>query len=157
GFQHYPLAGPVPLRQAVEMYGPYRSRWKPGTYAQYSNAPPVMAGYLVEKASGMSWADFTRTRIFEPLGMTSAHWTLTPDIADRIAKRYSGADASIEEPYVDIVGKPAGSLDITPSDLAKLALFLINRGNVNGKQLLKPESVARIETTTTTIAVQNGL
>src|SRR6185503_13100016 len=157
GFHHYPLAGDVPLAQAVQMYGPYRSRWKPGTYAQYSNAPPVIVGYLVEKASGMRWADFTRTRIFEPLGMTSAHWTLTPDIARRMSKSYSGANASNEEPYVDIVGKPAGSLDVTPSDLAKLALFLINRGNVNGMQLLKPESVARIETTTTTIASQHGL
>ncbi|MBI1211107.1 MAG: serine hydrolase [Alphaproteobacteria bacterium] len=157
GFHHYLLAGDVPLLQAVQLYGPYRSRWKPGTYASYSNAPPVMAGYLVEKASGMSWAEFTRTRIFEPLGMTSAHWTLTPDIAGRISKSYSGTDASFEEPYVDIVGKPAGSLDITPIDLAKLALFLINRGSVNGRQLLKPESVAQIETTTTTIAARNGL
>src|SRR6185436_6724823 len=123
----------------------------------YSNAPPVIAGYLVEKASGMRWADFTRTRIFEPLGMTSAHWTLTPEIAGRMSKSYSGPAASTEEPYVDIVGKPAGSLDITPNDLAKLALFLINRGSVNGVQLLKPESVARIETTTSTLASQHGL
>jgi CubicO group peptidase (beta-lactamase class C family) len=156
-FHHYMIAGDVPLSQAVQLYGPYRSRWKPGTFAQYSNAPPVIAGYLVEKASGMRWADFTRTRIFEPLGMTSAHWTLAPEIADRMSKSYSGPNATIEEPYVDIVGKPAGSLDITPSDLAKLALFLINRGSVNGKQLLKPESVARIETTTSTLGSQHGL
>lgn len=156
-FHHYALAGNLPLSQAILLYGPYRSRWKPGTYASYSNAPPVMAGYLVEKASGMSWADFTRTRIFEPLGMTSAHWTLTPDIAPRMSKSYSGPDASINEPYINIVGKPAGSLNVTPNDLAKLAQFLINRGNVNGAQLLKPESVARIETTQSTLASQLGL
>ena len=156
-FHHYLLAGDVPLLDAVKAYGPYRSRWKPGTFASYSNAPPVIAGYLIEKASGMSWADFTRKRIFEPLGMTSAHWTLAPDIASRISKSYSGPNASINEPYVDIVGKPAGSLDVTPTDLAKLVLFLINRGSVNGMQLLKPESVDRIETSKTTLAAQLGL
>lgn len=155
-FRHYLLQGDVPLKQAVDMYGPYVSRWRPGTYVSYSNAPPVIAGYIVEKASGMSWDEFTRKRIFEPLGMTSAHWTLDPSIAGRISKSYSG-DGVTEQPYVNIVGKPAGALDVTPSDLAKLAMMLMNRGSYNGKQLLKPESVARIETPGSTLASRLGL
>jgi CubicO group peptidase (beta-lactamase class C family) len=157
GFHHYLLDGAnMPLKQAIEAYGPYRSRWKPGTYVAYCNSAPVIAGYIVEKASGLSWAEFTRTRIFEPLGMTSAHWDRAPEIVDRLAKSYR-ANSVGEEPYVDIPGKPAGSLNITPTDLAKLAILLIGRGTANGVTLLKPESVMRIETPASSLASRSGL
>lgn len=146
----------TPLARAIELYGPYESRWKPAMYPSYSNAPPVIAGYIVEKASGMSWADFTRTRIFEPLGMTSAHWDKSPLFADRLSKSYR-ADGVTEEPYFDIPGKPAGSLNVTPTDLAKLAIMLNNRGTISGMTLLKPESVDRMETPHTTLASRLGL
>jgi Beta-lactamase len=58
---------------------------------------------------------------------------------------------------MDIPGKPAGSLNITPADLAKLALMLIGRGTANGVMLLKPESVQRIETPASSLAVRSGL
>jgi CubicO group peptidase (beta-lactamase class C family) len=157
GFHHYLLDGTrMPLLQAIEKYGPYRSRWKPGSYASYCNSGPVIAGYIVEKASGMSWADFTRTRIFEPLGMKSAYWDRDPAIADRIAKSYR-SDGKTEEPYMDIPGKPAGALNVEARDLAKLALMMIGRGSYNGVTLLTPESVARIETPHTTLASRLGL
>jgi CubicO group peptidase (beta-lactamase class C family) len=40
------------------------------TTYDYDNVLYVVAGLVVEAASGMSWDDFVRTRIFEPLGMT---------------------------------------------------------------------------------------
>ena len=156
-FSQYLLDGKdTPLLKAVELYGPYESRWKPGTYVSYSNAPPVIAGYIVEKASGMSWAEFTRKRIFEPLGMSSAHWDPAPEIMGRLSKSYK-ADGVTEEPYFDIPGKPAGSLNVTPSDLSKFALMLAGRGTYNGVTLLKPESVDRLETPGTTLASRMGL
>src|SRR5205807_3691197 len=36
----------------------------------YQNIMYAVAGQVVEAASGMPWADFLRTRIFRPLGMT---------------------------------------------------------------------------------------
>lgn len=156
-FRQYLFDGKdMPLKQAIGLYGPYASRWRPGTYVAYANAPPVIAGYIVEKASGESWADFTRTRIFEPLGMTSAHWDKAPEIVDRLSKSYAG-DGKTEQPYVDIPGKPAGSLNVTPTDLAKFAIMMADRGTANGHTLLKPESVLRIETPHSTLASRLGL
>ena len=156
-FSQYLLDGKnMPLRRAIELYGPYESRWRPGMYPSYSNAPPVMAGYIVEKLSGMSWADFTRTRIFEPLGMTSAHWDPAPEIMERLSKSYD-SDGVTEQPYNDIPGKPAGSLNVTPSDLARYAIMLASRGTADGKQLLKPESVDRLERPESTLASRLGL
>lgn len=43
----------------------------PGEEWGYSNSGFVLAREIVARASGMSFADFTRTRLFEPLGMKS--------------------------------------------------------------------------------------
>src|SRR5688572_31826848 len=42
----------------------------------YQNIMYVVAGEVIEAASGMSWAAFLRTRIFQPLGMTATVATL---------------------------------------------------------------------------------
>ncbi|HEX6644309.1 MAG TPA: serine hydrolase domain-containing protein [Gemmatimonadales bacterium] len=42
----------------------------PGTRFHYSNSAYILLGFIIERASGMSYADFLRTRIHEPLGMT---------------------------------------------------------------------------------------
>jgi D-alanyl-D-alanine carboxypeptidase len=47
--------------------------FEPGTKWQYSNTNYVIAGLIVERASGMRLMDFLQQRIFTPLGMTSVH------------------------------------------------------------------------------------
>jgi CubicO group peptidase (beta-lactamase class C family) len=46
----------------------------PGDHYSYSNTGYNLAAIIVSRVSGMSFADFTRTRIFEPLGMTRTSW-----------------------------------------------------------------------------------
>jgi CubicO group peptidase (beta-lactamase class C family) len=58
----------------------------PGTEWLYSNGGFELAKLIVARASGMSFADFTRKRIFEPLGMKSTAYV--PDIMQ------AGANAS---------------------------------------------------------------
>ncbi len=46
----------------------------PGTKWSYSNTGYNLAAIIVSRVSGMPFADFTRQRIFEPLGMTRTSW-----------------------------------------------------------------------------------
>jgi CubicO group peptidase (beta-lactamase class C family) len=46
--------------------------YDPGARWQYSNTGYVIAGEIVEKASGMTLLDFLKARILNPLGMSSA-------------------------------------------------------------------------------------
>lgn len=144
-FRHYLLTGKdIPLSQSIDLYGPYKSRWKPGTRTSYCNAGPVIAGRIIEKVSGQNFQQFMASRLTTPLAMESAHWTLESAIKDRISKSYS-AEGAKEEPFMDIVGRPSGSLNITSRDLARLPLLMLGRGTLDGKTYLQQASVDRIE------------
>ncbi len=144
-FRHYLLEGKdVPLSDAVDKYGPYTSRWKPGTMTSYCNAGPVIAGRIIEKVSGQKFQDFIASRLTGQLGMESAYWTREPQISDRLSKSYSDGGAK-EEPFVEILARPSGSLNVTSKDLAKLPLLMLGRGTLDGRTYLSTASVERIE------------
>ncbi len=156
-FHHYLLEGKdVPLSEAVNLYGPYKSRWKPGTMTSYCNAGPVIAGRIIEKVTGKRFQDFIAERITGPLAMESAYWTREPQITDRIAKSYKDTEGT-EEPFVEILARPSGSLNVTSKDLAKLPLLMMNRGTLDGKTYLTTASVERIETPETNDGARAGL
>jgi CubicO group peptidase (beta-lactamase class C family) len=46
----------------------------PGTQYSYSNSGYNLAAIIVARVSGMPFAEFSRQRIFEPLGMTRTSW-----------------------------------------------------------------------------------
>jgi CubicO group peptidase (beta-lactamase class C family) len=144
-FRHYLLEGKdVPLSDAVNQYGPYKSRWKPGTMTSYCNAGPVIAGRIIEKVSGQRFQDFIDGSLTGPLGMESAFWTREAQITDRLSKSYKNTDGD-EEPFVEILARPSGSLNVTSKDLAKLPLLMLGRGTLDGRTYISTASVERIE------------
>ncbi|TVR66211.1 MAG: class A beta-lactamase-related serine hydrolase [Gemmatimonadales bacterium] len=48
--------------------------YRPGESYSYSNTGYNLAAVLVERITGMSFADFSRERIFEPLGLEDTQW-----------------------------------------------------------------------------------
>ena len=61
--------------------------FSPGTAWNYSVSIDVM-GYLVQKLSGMSFGEFLRTRLFEPLGMTDTAFWCPSEKIGRLASCY---------------------------------------------------------------------
>ena len=64
----------------------------PGERYSYSNVGYGLLGYLVESISGQSLAEYTRLRLFEPLGMDSSGWYL--DAVAKTGARAVGTDFS---------------------------------------------------------------
>lgn len=156
-FRHYLLEGKdVPLSDAANLYGPYKSRWKPGTMTSYCNAGPVIAGRIIEKVSGQRFQDFMASRLTGPLTMESAYWTREPQISDRLSKSYKDTQGN-EEPFVEILARPSGSLNVTSRDLARLPLLMLGRGSLDGKTYLTTPSVERIERPETNDGARAGL
>jgi CubicO group peptidase (beta-lactamase class C family) len=67
----------------------------PGTKFQYSDQGYFLLGLVVEKASGVSYAQFMRDRIFGPAGMTSASLHDWRAIVPNRADNYALADNAI--------------------------------------------------------------
>ncbi|HEX6215108.1 MAG TPA: serine hydrolase domain-containing protein [Vicinamibacterales bacterium] len=92
----------------------------PGAQWSYSNTGFNLAAIIVDRVSGMSFAEFSKRRIFQPLGMTSTHWR---DDHRRIVKgraiAYSTASGGyeIEMPFENVHGN--GGLLTTVGDLLK--------------------------------------
>jgi hypothetical protein len=53
--------------------------------------------------------------------------------------------------------RPAGDLKASPGELAKVVQFFLRRGKAGDAQLVKPESILRMEAPETTLAAKNGL
>lgn len=131
-----------------------RSRWKPGTYMSYCNIGPAIAAYIVEKVSGKSFEEFVQENAFDLLGMNTAGF-FYPREQDLMSKGYKD-DGKTAVKYDHIFARCAGSLNAASLDMAHFVQMLLNRGTFKGKQLLKPESVTRMETPTTTRAARAG-
>jgi CubicO group peptidase (beta-lactamase class C family) len=92
----------------------------PGTDWSYSNTGYNLAAVIVSRVSGKSFAEFSRERIFEPLGMTSTSWR---DDHTRIVRQravaYSGESGAfrINMPFENVHGN--GGLLTTVGDLLK--------------------------------------
>ena len=130
------------------------SRWEPGRFMVYCNAGAGVVGVAIERASGRSFDDYAREAVLRPLGMRSADFALTPELVRQIAKSYSGAGA--QTPYQHIVVRPAGSLNISAHELAQLVRFFLGRGTVDGRVILSPASISRIERSETNLAAAAG-
>src|SRR5438270_48819 len=78
---------PGGLSEMVDQLAKLPLDFSPGTAWNYSVAIDVL-GYLVEKLSGMSFGEFLRTRLFEPLGMHDTAFWVPPEKVDRFTSCY---------------------------------------------------------------------
>jgi CubicO group peptidase (beta-lactamase class C family) len=92
----------------------------PGTRFKYDNTGYTMLGMVIEKASGMSYADFITRRIFEPCGMKSSSYGSKQALVANRAFGYTRNGKSWENaPYLSMTQPyAAGSLMSTADDLA---------------------------------------
>ncbi|MGZ8456591.1 MAG: serine hydrolase domain-containing protein [Gemmatirosa sp.] len=112
--------------------------YPPGDHYSYTNSGYSLLSVLVERVSGMPFAEFTRTRLFAPLGMTSTQWR---DDYTRIVKRraiaYQPAAARgtyrLDMPFENVVGN--GGLLTTVGDLLRWTANL-ETGVVGGPRFL---------------------
>jgi CubicO group peptidase (beta-lactamase class C family) len=118
---------------------------KPGTTYLYSNVSASLIACLVEYVSGISFNDYCKTNIFEPLGMNSTTWFYSETPKNEIAIPYANVNIiNLSEPFTTSPDYPAGHLITTIEDLSKFMRAYILDGRYNNFQLLKPQTVDSI-------------
>jgi CubicO group peptidase (beta-lactamase class C family) len=124
--------------------------FSPGTAWNYSVSIDVM-GYLVQKLSGMSFGEFLRTRLFEPLGMADTAFWCPPEKLGRFASCYQpgqGGELQLQDdagnstyaapPNLESGG---GGLVSTADDYMRFCRMMLHGGMLDGVQILSPKTV----------------
>lgn len=145
----------IPLERVVRDWGRLDVQWRPGSYTSYHDRGPTLTAYLVEKLTGRSYRDFVREEIFGPLGMDRSGYFRTGTVARSLAEPPAVRDSSATA-YAHYRLWPSGSLNTSARDFSRFVRMLLDRGTFRGRHLLRPESVARIETPTTTLAARKA-
>lgn len=126
----------MPLGAYLKRYTPKRI-FAPGTTPAYSNWGTALAGYVVERVSGMPFDDYIETRIFAPLGMvnTSFRQPLPARLQANLARGYSRASEE-PTPFEFVVPAPAGSMSSTATDMARFMIAHLE----GGRGILSPRA-----------------
>lgn len=150
-----PLALTIPLAEASKRLANVPLLYQPGTQWEYSIAVDVQAA-LVEKLSGQPFAEYVRTHIFEPLGMTETAWRQPDARLPRFAAMNVKKDGKlVQQPaaeaqtlnFKDHALTPGGfGLASTLDDYSRFARMLVNGGTLDGARILKPSTVKLMAT-----------
>lgn len=122
------------------------ANFAPGTTFQYSNTGYNLLGKIIEKASGMAYSDFIRTRFLVPLQLTNTY------------NVWQGTDQRMKDPFVDSflylpgqrpintaednmsIHVTEGDMISSPADITRWIELLLT-----GKAGLTPQTVALME------------
>ena len=144
----------VSLKEALDFHPHSRtSRWKPGSRMSYCNAGPPVAAYIVAKLTGQDFEDYVQQHFFDTLGMSTATYRLSQEVQERGVTLYSNGEP---QNYWHISMRPSGSINASPVDMARFVSFFVNRGSVDGVQLVSAKSLNRMETPSSTTAAVAG-
>ena len=111
----------------------------PGTAFEYSNANFILAGLIVERASGEPYARYLQRHIFGPLGMRSSYVALAAARRAGLATghRYWFGVAVPHGPTFRQGIQPAGYLISSAADMGRyLAMYLSDGVAVGGKRVV---------------------
>ena len=149
----------------------------PGERFIYSDINFLLLGAIVEQVSGESLAEFSRRRIFAPLGMTDTSFRPAAVLRQRIAPTEAcgrlswpcggpGAEmlrGTVHDPTARRMGGVSGHAGLfgTAEDLARFGAMVLGGGRINSEApaVLSPLTVARMTTPATSrfLDEQRGL
>ena len=113
---------------------------------QYCNLGYLVAGHVVEALSGVSWEDFVRGRLLEPLGMRRTNLSVDEMLADHDhAAAYTRRDGAIvpvpQRPLPAMA--PAGAINSSAADMARWLLAQMADGQLDGAAVMSAATAKR--------------
>lgn len=126
------------VRQTMTML---RLKHAPGEMAVYCNDGFTMIEALVAARTGKSYVQFVQDEIFTPLAMSHSRYPLSLFTAGTYAPGFAG-DTPLPQECLNVYG--SGALWTTPSDMGRLAMMLINGGQLGGRRILSEQAVVEM-------------
>jgi CubicO group peptidase (beta-lactamase class C family) len=114
----------------------------PGEAMSYSNLGYVLVGEVVRRASGRSLVDFSRERLFEPLGMRDTTFLISESYRPRMVRR--PPDALFAGMMATAVGRiplATAAATSTALDMVVLGQTFLDGGHYGDTRILSPAGV----------------
>src|SRR6202034_2644638 len=100
----------------------------------------------IEKVSGERFEDYVQEHFFNPLHMNTASYFYIPAVQQHLTKLYH-SDGVTPYPYWHIAFRAAGSINASAKDMANYVRFYLQRGRLDGTQLVQASCIGRMDTT----------
>lgn len=152
-YKNYDVEGhikePKTTRQALDIFKDFDLVAEPGTRFNYSSYGFNLLGAVVEEVSGLSYGEYLRKYIFEPLGMADSRLDNPRELIRNRVRGYQIINGELRNSeYVDISSRFAGGgVRSTVIDLIKFG-----QGIISGK-LLKEKTLREMFSS---MAVRDG-
>lgn len=161
---HHDDESPVNQTELVKEVLPDYSKllFEPGEKTLYSNIDYMVLGAIIEKITGMTYEDYIRQNILQPLAMKHTDFVYTeemvpdvaagahpilnmmsplfPFVAGSFIRELDAEHIWLERVYTDQT--PSTALIGSTADAALFALAYLHEGELHGRRILSKESVA---------------
>jgi CubicO group peptidase (beta-lactamase class C family) len=144
-----PVTPPASLAVWADNLASLPLMYQPATKWSYSASLDLL-GRVIEVASGMSYPEFLRTRMFEPLGMDSTYFAVPGSEIGRLTTNYGvlngrllPLDPAAASIYTDMPTAPMGGADLvsTPRDYDRFLRMLLGYGTLDGTEVMSELAV----------------
>ena len=107
--------------EVIDLFKNQPMEFAPGTKYNYNNSGFFLLGFIIEKVSGKTYAEYIQDNFFTPLGMTgSCYGSNTKIIKNRASGYQPGKDGVENAEYLSmLLPYAAGSIQSTVEDLFK--------------------------------------
>jgi CubicO group peptidase (beta-lactamase class C family) len=145
----------ISIKENVKKLAALPLHFHPGSAYHYSEGLDVL-GYFIEVVSGLSFDEYLKTRIFDPLGMRDTWFYLPANKADRLVTVQHKVDGlwqkypvTYYDPDYPVKGAKrffsgGAGLSSTAKDYAIFLQMYLNGGEYNGVRLLSRTTVRSI-------------
>jgi CubicO group peptidase (beta-lactamase class C family) len=119
----------------------------PGKFTAYSNYGAALAGYIVQKISGLPFEEYVEKNIFQPLGMKTSTFRqpLPSYLEDHMSQGYTFKKGVFHKEMFELLNgvAPAGSLSSCATDMAYFMIAHLQLGRFGDHRILE-EQTARL-------------
>lgn len=138
----------TPLGKWLKTHIPARVR-PPGQLSAYSNYGVSLAGYIVERVSGIPFDEYIEKNIFIPLGMlnSSSRQPLPATLFKNISQGYLFFNSEYHpQPFEAFNVAPAASFSASAMDIARFMIAHLNNGRYRESIILQPATAKLMHT-----------
>ncbi len=122
--------------EMIDLFKNQPMDFAPGEHYLYNNSAYFMLGYVIEKASGMSYGKFLKERIFKPLKMNNSYYGSHEQIIQGRASGYQKKEDFVNAEYLSLTQPyAAGSVMSNVDDLLTWQMA------VRDNKLVKKETI----------------